>query len=79
MCPTEQKLSAIERYRLLLGIALTHRLGRPLALLCALIELRYAELHGDLVVHESGLRAMLDLLSTRASGDVLFEAVTRVH
>jgi hypothetical protein len=71
------ELSEANRYDYLLSIALSKRLGRQDALLCALIELRRAELIGDLPAYETSLRAVQDIASTQGQGSV-FEAVTGV-
>jgi hypothetical protein len=77
LCRHDNQLGEADRYHCLLRIALIPGLGRQLALFCALIELRHAELRGDLPAYETCLRAIPDIASTRADGS-LYEALTGV-
>ncbi len=77
LCNNDLTLSESVWYDELLRIALTPLLGRPLALLCALIELRYAELRGDLARYATAMSAIPDITSTRVR-DPLYEALTGV-
>ena len=60
-----------------MSVALDSRLGRPLALQYALIELRHAELREDLAAYETSLAAIPDIAGFQAD-DSVFEAITGV-
>lgn len=75
ICRSDNQVTESEHYDWLLRVALSPRLGRPLALLSSLIELRHAEQLGDLPAYETCLRAIFDVVSTKAD-DIVFEAVT---
>lgn len=77
-CRVDGTFTEPQFYELLLQIALSPKLGRPLALRCALIELRFAESVGDLARYESCLRAIPDIASTRVPNDALFDALTGI-
>lgn len=78
LCRTDSELDEAARYQYLLCAALSPKVGRFLALRCALIEMRYAEALGDLPRYETCLRAIPDILSTRVPDSVLWDTLTGV-
>lgn len=78
LCQADSRMDEADRYEQLLHAALSPRVGRVVALRCALIELRFAEALGDLPQYETCLRAIPDILSTRVPDSVLWDALTGV-
>lgn len=77
LCRRDDGLANSDRYELLIRMAhQSQTRRRTLALRCALVELRHAELVGDLARYETCLRLIPDLASRQVAGDPLFDALT---
>ncbi len=77
LCRLDDDLTNSDRYELLIRMAHQPQTGRRnLALRCALVELRHAELVGDLARYETCMRLIPDLTSRQVAGDPLFDALT---
>jgi hypothetical protein len=77
LCRLDDGLANSDRYELLIRMAHQTQTGRRnLALRCALVELRHAELIGDLARYETCLRLIPDLTSRQVAGDPLLDALT---